>query len=72
MTGMTIGASAAVLALLAVAAGQPGTPKVLCLLSSLLAMLLSVREFGAVLPWCLGIAVAMDSVRERFRHCWPE
>ena len=53
-------------------AGQPGTPKVLCLLSSLLAMLLSVREFGAVLPWCLGIAVAMVSVRERFRRCWPE
>jgi len=46
-------------------AGQPATPKVLCLVSSILAMLLSVREFGAVLPWCLGMAIAVI-------HCWPE
>ena len=31
-------------------AGQAGTPKVLCFVTSLLATLLSVREFGAVLP----------------------
>jgi hypothetical protein len=49
-------------------AGQAGTPKVLCFVTSLLAMLLSVREFGAVLPWCIGMAIAVISVRERFRQ----
>jgi nicotinamide riboside transporter PnuC len=49
-------------------AGQAGTSKVLCFVTSLLAMLLSVREFGAVLPWCLGMAIAVISVREKFRQ----
>jgi len=73
MTHMTIGTLLLLyLPFLVSLAGQPGAPKVLCLVSSFLAMLLNMREFGAVLPWCLGIAVAMTSVRERFRHCWPE
>jgi hypothetical protein len=33
-------------------AGQAGTPMVLCFVTSMLAMLLSVGEFGAVLLWC--------------------
>jgi hypothetical protein len=73
MTDMTIGTLLLLyLPFLVSLAGQPGAPRMLCLVCSLLAMLLSVREFGAVLPWCLGIAVAMVSVRERFHHCWPE
>ena len=51
-------------------AGQAGTPKVLCFVTSLLAMLLSVREFGAVLPWCIGMAIAVISVRERIRSAY--
>jgi hypothetical protein len=73
MTDMTIGTLVLLyLPFLISLAGQPGTPKVLCLVSSILAMLLSVQEFGAVLPWFLGMLVAVISVRERFRHCWPE
>jgi hypothetical protein len=49
-------------------AGQAGMPKLLCFVSSLLAVLLSVREFGAVLPWCIGMAIAGISLRERFRR----
>jgi hypothetical protein len=52
-------------------AGQAGTPKLLCFVTSLLATLLSVRQFGAVLPWCLGMAIAGISVREKFRQRWP-
>ena len=47
-------------------AGQAGMPKMLCLVTSVLAMLLSVEPYGAVLPWCLGMAIAAISVRERF------
>jgi hypothetical protein len=49
-------------------AGQPGTPKMLCLLSSTMALLLSVEPYRAELPWCLGMAIAVISVRERFRQ----
>jgi hypothetical protein len=49
-------------------AGQAGTPKLLCFVSSLLAVLLNVREFGAVLPWCIGMAIAGVSLREKFRR----
>jgi hypothetical protein len=46
-------------------AGKAGMPKVLCLWASLLALLLSVEPLGAVLPWALGMAVAVISVRDR-------
>jgi hypothetical protein len=49
-------------------AGQPGTPKMLCLLSSTMALLLSVEPYRAELPWCLGMAIAVISVREKFRQ----
>jgi hypothetical protein len=52
-------------------AGQPGTPMVLCFVSSLLAMLLSVEPYRAELPWCLGMAIAVISVREKFRQRGP-
>jgi hypothetical protein len=49
-------------------AGQPGTPIMLCLLLSTMALLLSVEPFGAELPWCLGMAIAVISVREKCRQ----
>ena len=48
-------------------AGQGGMAKMLCLVTSILAMLLSVREYGAVLPWVVGMAVAVVAVREKLR-----
>ena len=41
-------------------------PKMLCLVASLLALLLSVEKYAAVLPWCIGMAIAVVSVRARF------
>jgi hypothetical protein len=52
-------------------AGQPGTPKVLCFVSSMLAMLLSVEPYRAELPWCVGMAIAVISVREKCRRRGP-
>ncbi|QWG25444.1 hypothetical protein KMZ93_11490 [Bradyrhizobium sediminis] len=49
-------------------AGQGAMPKVLCLVSSILALLLSVEPFGAVLPWVVGMAIAVLSVRERIHR----
>ena len=48
-------------------AGQGGMAKMLCLVTSILAMLLSVREYGAVLPWVIGMTVAVVAVREKLR-----
>jgi hypothetical protein len=47
-------------------AGQATMPKVLCLVASLLALLLSVEKYAAVLPWSIGMAIAVISVWERF------
>jgi hypothetical protein len=47
-------------------AGQATMPKVLCLVASLLALLLSVDKFAAVLPWSIGMAIAVISVRRDF------
>jgi hypothetical protein len=49
-------------------AGKAGTPKVLCLVTSILALLLSVEPYRAVLPWIAGMAIAVVSVRERIRQ----
>jgi hypothetical protein len=46
-------------------AGQGGMPKMLCLVASVLALLLSVEPYAAVLPWTIGMAIAVISVRER-------
>lgn len=49
-------------------AGQGGMAKMLTLVTSILGLLLSVRAYGAVLPWIAGMAIALTSVRERFRR----
>ena len=48
--------------------GHGGMAKMLCLLTSVLGFLLSVREYGAVLPWVLGMIVAVISVSEKIRQ----
>jgi len=49
-------------------AGQGSMAKMLCLISSILGLLLSVREYGAVMPWLLGMIIATASVWERIRQ----
>jgi len=48
--------------------GQGGMAKMLTLLTSVLALLLSVREYGAVLPSVAGMIIALASVWERIRQ----
>ncbi|MBR1148014.1 hypothetical protein [Bradyrhizobium sp. AUGA SZCCT0431] len=48
--------------------GQGGMAKMLTLVTSILALLLSVKEYGAVLPWITGMAIALISVWERIRR----
>jgi hypothetical protein len=45
--------------------GRAPMPMLLCFVASVLAMLLSVELYAAVLPWALGMAIAVISVRER-------
>ena len=49
-------------------AGQGGMAKMLTLVTSILGLLLSVREYGAVLPWITGMIIALASVWERVRQ----
>jgi hypothetical protein len=48
--------------------GQSSMAKMLCLVTSILALLLSVEPYGAVLPWLLGALIAGVSVWERIRQ----
>jgi hypothetical protein len=48
--------------------GQSAQAKMLCLISSILGLLLSVEEYGAVVPWVLGMIIAIASVWERIRQ----
>jgi len=48
--------------------GQSAVAKMLCLVTSILAMLLSVEPYGAGLPWLLGALIAAVSVWERIRQ----
>jgi hypothetical protein len=48
--------------------GQGAVAKMLCLVTSILALLLSVEPYGAVLPWVVGALIAGISVRERIRQ----
>ena len=48
--------------------GQGGMAKMLTLITSILALLLSVQEYGAVLPWVLGMIIASVSVWERIQQ----
>jgi len=50
-------------------AGRATMPKMLCLVSSLLALLLSVKPYGAVMPWLMGMIIAVVAVFERLRGC---
>jgi hypothetical protein len=47
--------------------GKTPMPRVLCFVCGVMAMLLSVQPGGAVLPWGLGMIVAVVSVCERIR-----
>jgi len=48
-------------------AGQGGMAKLLTLVTGILALLLSVEDGGAVLPWVIGMIVALVSLWERIR-----
>lgn len=48
--------------------GQSAVAKMRCLVTSILAMLLSVEPYGAGLPWLLGALIAAVSVWERIRR----
>ncbi|MEP6841766.1 MAG: hypothetical protein ABJA75_27235 [Bradyrhizobium sp.] len=48
--------------------GQSSQAKLLCLVTSILALLLSVEPYGAVLPWVLGAIIAGGSVWERIQQ----
>jgi hypothetical protein len=50
-------------------AGSATMPRMLCLVTSLLALLLSVTSYGAVLPWLIGMIIAAVAVFERLRRC---
>ena len=50
--------------------GKAPMPRVLCFVSSAMAMLLSVQPGGAVLPWGLGMVIAVISVRERIHSAF--
>ena len=47
--------------------GKGGMAKMLGLVTSILAVLLSVRDYGAVLPWVAGMLISGVSVWERIR-----
>ena len=46
-------------------AGKAGTPKALCLLTGVLALLLSTEPWRAAEAWVVGMVIAVISVRER-------
>ena len=48
--------------------GQGGMAKMLTLVTSVLALLLSVKQYGVVLPWTAGMAIGLASVWERIRQ----
>ena len=49
-------------------AGQGAMAKMLTLVTSILGLLLSVKEYGAVLPWITGMIIALASLWERIRQ----
>jgi hypothetical protein len=48
--------------------GRAMMPKMLCLVASLVAAMLAVEFYAAVLPWAAGMAIAAISVREAYRR----
>lgn len=51
-------------------ASRASMAKLLCFISSLLALLLSVEPYGSVLPWLLGMIIAVVAVVERLRSSY--
>jgi hypothetical protein len=49
-------------------AAKANQPKALCFVCGLMALLFSVEPHRALLPWTLGLAIAVIAVRERFRR----
>ena len=47
--------------------GKGGMAKMLCLVTSILAVLRSVSDYSAVLPWVTGMLISGVSVWERIR-----
>jgi hypothetical protein len=72
ITQMTVMTAATLLVLflpfLLSLAGQAGQPKMLCLVKSLLALLLSFDPYRVALPWALGMAISVISVLESFHQ----
>jgi hypothetical protein len=56
------------LAFLLSLAGQSGMAKMLCLATSILALLLSAQEYAAVTPWAIGMIIAVVLAWQRIRH----
>jgi hypothetical protein len=52
--------------LLSLASKAP-VAKQLCFVASLIAMLLSLEPYGAVVPWLLGMIIAVVALLERYR-----
>lgn len=48
-------------------AGTAPAAKQICFITSLLSLLMSVEPYGAVMPWLLGMIVAVVAVFERLR-----
>ena len=71
MASMTMATSAWLLLIflpfLLALAGKAPMPKILCLVMSLLALLMSVEPGRSVLPWGIGMILALVSLWERCR-----
>jgi hypothetical protein len=50
--------------------GRASMAKLLCFMSSLLALLLSVEPYGSVLPWLIGMIIAVVAVVEWLRSSY--
>ncbi len=50
--------------------GKAQMPRLLCFVCSIMAILLGVVPFHAMLPWTLGMAIAVIAVRERIRSAY--
>jgi hypothetical protein len=49
-------------------AAKANQPKALCFVCSLMALLFSVEPHRALVPWTMGMLIAVIAVRERFRR----
>jgi hypothetical protein len=48
--------------------GKAAVPKMLCLVASLVAALLAVKFYVAVVPWTIGMAIALISIHAGCRR----